>query len=132
MKEKMFFMIVILVCTSLLLTACGGGGSSPSPPVPSPEAAQIDMEDPIEHISGVPEDEPNQVTAPDYSVEQIQDALRTQFMLGDWGEGNPQVISAQRVPRDRDSMWYEPSGITIDLSNAVAVRDFRRPAAWRR
>ena len=61
--------------------------------------------------------------------------------MGVWGEGNPQVVSAQRVTRDRDSLWHESSGMTIDLSNAVryrvviryreSVADFdRRAADW--
>ena len=51
-----------------------------------------------------------------YTVEQIQTALLPQFQVGDWGEGNPQVVSVQKVEMDRDSITLEGSGTSIDLS----------------
>ena len=53
-----------------------------------------------------------------YTVEQIQTALQPQFQVGDWGEGNPQVVSVQKVDMDRDNITFESSGISIDLTNS--------------
>jgi hypothetical protein len=57
-----------------------------------------------------------------YTIEQIQAALQPQFQMGDWGAaGSPQVVSVQKVERDRDSITLEsggPGAAPIDLSNS--------------
>jgi hypothetical protein len=66
----------------------------------------------------------NLTSDPDFTIEQIQTALQSQFQMNDWGEGNPQVISVERVERDRDSMTFEgdPNAAPIDLSNSYRYR----------
>ena len=60
-----------------------------------------------------------------YTIAQIQVALQMQFLRGDWGESWPQVISAERVARDRDYVRLEglgPDAPPIDLTNSVRYR----------
>ena len=59
-----------------------------------------------------------------YTIEQIQQVLENSgaFNVGDFGEGNPVVISALQVERDRDSIDLEASGQVIDLTNAVRYK----------
>ncbi|MCL2827606.1 MAG: hypothetical protein FWD99_02600 [Oscillospiraceae bacterium] len=67
---------------------------------------------------------PASISAPPaaYTIAQIQTALEPQFQIGYWGEVPPQVVSAQRVAREGDTMWFEPGGAYIDISNSVRYR----------
>ena len=59
-----------------------------------------------------------------YTLEQFQAALEGVFMIGYWGEGaGPrEVISFERVERDRDYIIFEGSGERIDLTNSERYR----------
>ena len=59
-----------------------------------------------------------------YTIEQIQETLDNSnaFMVGAFGEYNPQVISVMRVERDRDYIILEGSSSRIDLSNSVRYK----------
>jgi len=75
----------------------------------------------------IPQDEDDvpdetQEVAETYTIEQIQIALQPQFQVGDWGEGNPQVISVERVEREVDRFFWESAGSYVDLSDAVRYR----------
>ena len=67
---------------------------------------------------------PSPVSTPPaaYTIAQIQAALQPQFQIGYWGEVPPQVVSVQRVEREEDTMWFEPGGAYIDISNSVRYR----------
>jgi len=95
---------------------------------------QVDGSDGGDHLDGYSQDglegEECQNFASLYSIEQIQSALMPQLQVGDWGEGDPQVIFAERVERDIDSFYDERDRSTIDLSRASRYRvtlKYRQP-----
>jgi hypothetical protein len=57
-----------------------------------------------------------------FTIAQIQTALMPQFQIGNWGEGNPRVVSAERIEREIDSFFDERDGSIYDLSNAYRYR----------
>ena len=93
----------------------------------------LDIENVIALSGIILEEMPGQVTpyagdSSGYTITQIQVALQMQFLRGDWGESWPQVISAERVERDRDYIRFEgtppdtPERPPIDLTNSVRYR----------
>jgi len=119
MKKYLIFIFAALLL--LTLTGCDGSAADtpPSPTAtPDPTPATPDVP-PAETTPDLPAPQEPPAT---YTIEQIQVALEPQFSMGDWGEGSPQVISAERLARDRDSIWFEPSGSDVDLSNAFRYR----------
>jgi len=130
MKKKMILMVAMLALAGVFLVACAESGNtqgeavsietdSPSdderPEIILPETETEESDSSGEAASGQAQDSI-------FTIEQIQAALEPQFQVGDWGEGNPQVISAERVTRDRDSITFESSGSTIDLSSSFRYR----------
>ena len=124
---------IILVFTTILILTLIACGRIPQPlpselapvetveptphAVPEEDEAEFDVQEEIE------EENANSPQSETYTIEQIQAALQQgQFMVGDWGEGNPQVISVQRVERDRDYLFFEPGATYIDLTNASRYR----------
>ena len=93
----------------------------------------LDIENVIA-LSGITPEElpsgtlPQAETGSGYTLTQIQVALQMQFLRGDWGESWPQVISAERVERDRDYIRFEditpdmPERPPVDLTNSVRYR----------
>ena len=85
--------------------------------VPEEDETELDLQEEIE------EETANSSQSETYTIEQIQAVLQQgQFMVGDWGEGNPQVISVQRVEREQDYIFFEPGATYIDLTNASRYR----------
>jgi len=129
MKKKPVLLIVLCVLMGVILMACAG--SPADEPISQPEPAPIETE--MATPEAIPQDEDivpyeedlllePQVVAETYTIEQIQIAMQPQFQVGDWGEGNPQVISVQRVDRVVDSFFWESAGSYVDLSDAVRYR----------
>jgi len=124
MKKRLA--IFLLTCT-LFVIACnspnddyqGGDGEVLSD---TPLYIEANGEDGLTGSASVEEQENKQNDGKDdiYSVEQIQKALEKggAFNLGDFGEGNPQVVYVEKVERDRDSIYHEGAGLTYDLSNS--------------
>lgn len=119
---------VILVLAALLLlslTACDSA-PAPVPAVPMEPLDPVTLDVPEETEPEVKEEYAGSADpAETYTVEQLQAALQVQFMVGNWGEGNPQVIAAQRVERDRDYIRLEgagPDAPPIDLTNSARYR----------
>jgi len=140
--KKLLTMLLIMLLLVSALTACTETLVTPDP-TPSPdigtEPAPQKEPEPQEELESQEDPElqtePEQETATGgeilcprvttYTTEQIQAALQDQFMVGGWGEGNPQVIAVQRVTRDRDYIRPEahgPDGQPIDLTNAARYR----------
>ncbi|MCL2838660.1 MAG: hypothetical protein FWE04_06325 [Oscillospiraceae bacterium] len=106
-KLTCLFAALIIVIT---LTACGNTNESESTDLP------YENEEPRNN------DDAQETT---YTIEQIQIALEPQFRIGSWGEELPQVISVERVERDRDGWRPEGAGpgpYTVDLTNSVRYR----------
>ena len=126
MKRCMIFVFAALLL--LILTACEAATQPPSPELtpagtvePTPPAVPEEDEpelDVQEEVEGETANSPQT-----YTIEQIQAALQQgQFTVGDWGEGNPQVISIQRVERVRDYFFLESADTYIDLTSASRYR----------
>ena len=127
--------LLLLVGTLAACTEAPEPEAAESPAPVEPETPELEViEGPGLMEADTPDPTPDESTQQEpptsYTIEQIQIAMQPQFQVGDWGEGNPQVISAQRVERDRDSMWFEPGATYIDLSNSLRYRvaaRFRQP-----
>ena len=137
--------LLILATLSLLIIGCGATDEpdeiiSPEPPVlicerpVSEPAPTLEPEiDPEFNVDPIGESEDNQDDS--FTIEQIQAVLEESgaFMVGDYGEGNPQVISVERVERDRDYIQHEgagPDAEPVDLTNSFLYRveiKFRQP-----
>ena len=126
MKKKLVLLIVLCTLMGVILSACAG--SPANEPISQPEPTPIDTEAAIpetvpqyEEVMSDEEYIPDevQVVTETYTIEQIQIAMQPQFQVGDWGEGNPQVISVLRVDRFVDSFFWESAGSYVDLSEAV-------------
>jgi hypothetical protein len=126
MKKKLILLIALYALMGVTLMACVE--SSANEPISLPEPTPIESEAATpetipqgEELAPDEEDIPDdaQEVAETYTIEQIQIALQPQFQVGDWGEGNPQVISVQRVEREVDSFFWESADSYIDLSDAV-------------
>jgi len=109
-KLTCLFAALIIVIT---LTACGSTNE--------PELTELPYENEEPQNNG--DSDTAQETT--YTIEQIQIALEPQFMVGSWSEELPQVISVERVERDRDGWRPEGAGpgpYTVDLTNSVRYR----------
>jgi len=129
MKKKLVLLIALCALMGATLMACAE--SPTNEPIPQPE--QTLTEEEAVAPETMPKDEglvPYEEDVPDeaqevagtYTIEQIQTALKPQFQVGGWGEGNRQVISVQRVEREVDSFFWEGAGIYVDLSDTVRYR----------
>ncbi|MCL2842196.1 MAG: hypothetical protein FWE28_01840 [Oscillospiraceae bacterium] len=121
--KKRILVIVLFALMSVALVACAESTAIELTPQPEPMPVEADVpeEEPIPAADTLSDDLSDETEEPPgtYTIEQIQTALQPQFQVGDWGEGNPQVISAQRVDRDRDSIALDFSHTYIDLSDSV-------------
>ena len=129
MKKKLILIIVLCALMGVILMACAENPASD--PISQSESTPIETEAATPET--IPQDErpapetedisdEMQEVAVTFTIEQIQIALQPQFQVGDWGEGNPQVISVQRVERLVDSFFWESAGSYVDLSDAVRYR----------
>ena len=117
MKKLLTILLVLLLLVGTL-AACAASSEPEITPTPN-------TEDTTPTTTPTPEEPEAQEEPPadTFSIEQIQLALQPQFQVGDWGEGNPEVISAVRVERDRDYMYSNDTcEHIIDLSNAYRYR----------
>ena len=121
---------VILALAALLVLTFAACASAPPEPAPTetvlPEEGEagLDAQDvPEQDTAENGEDARPQVQS--FTLEQIQAALQGQFLVGDFGEAPPQVVSAQRVARNRDYIYLEgagPDAPPIDLTAAFLYR----------
>jgi len=125
MKKYLIFALAILFL--LALAGCAGGTASP-PAVTSEPTATPEL---------TPEPEPTttEEPAPDedtFTIEQLERAMYPQWNFG----GEPDIlghhiISAERVERESDYVWFEPAGAYVDASNAVRYRlEIRHRDMW--
>lgn len=129
MKKKLNLLIALCVLIGATLMACAESPANED----TYQSAAISTEAEPATPETIPQDEelaPVEADAPvegqeamtTYTIEQIQAALQPQFQVGNWGEGNPQVISVQRVEREVDYLFLESGGSYVDLSAAVRYR----------
>jgi len=130
MKKNAYVVLAMLALIGVILAACTQEAAND--PAPQPEPAPIETvapesaeeADDLSELEGndLSDEVPEPESATTFTIEQIQAALQPQFQVGDWGEGNPQVISAEWVERDIDSFYWESAGSYVDLSNSVRYR----------
>jgi len=121
MKKIRTILLALLLLIGTL-AACTDSPDEPPEPETTETPAQEETDTPEPEPTPAPEEPTQQETPEGYTIEQIQIAMEPQFQVGDWGEGNPQVISVQRVERDRDSFWWESAQSYVDLSNSFRYR----------
>jgi len=109
MKKKRILIFAILTLICLIFVACAE--DTPNQSQPTPEPTPLETEE-----TNQPEDPPAPIQEASYTIEQIQAALEGRI----FGE----IIAAQRVERDRDSITMGEVGqqITYDLSQATRYR----------
>ena len=123
MKKVLLILLLTLFLAGTLsacLEAPTPGNTAPLVETETPDPEEAPEPDPEEETTnGAADTSPQAGT---YTVQQIQAAIQPQFQVGDWGEGNPQVISAERAARDRDYFLPDTGGPQVDLTNAVRYR----------
>ena len=127
---KKYYIIVVLTAITIIICACGVLGLEDRTIEISPSTFIKIEEEPVINSEKEPESDVKVLEQAEiaqtgsYTIEQIQQVLENSgaFNVGDFGEGNPIVISAEQVERDRDSINHEASGQVFDLTNSIRYK----------
>jgi len=144
MKMKKYFIITLVIMLLLVLTSCdylsAAGTSEAESDAPADEVVTDEAVTAEEEQESTPPTESETEYEPEtelvdvqqsdnaalevsFTIEQLERAMYPQWNFG--GEPditNSHIISAQRVERESDYVWFESAGQYIDASNAVRYR----------